>query len=93
MKTAATTSSSIPNRPEPGPPKITSPVMMFDIATALPSPLNASMPLLTAPSPLAVPVCTNSADPAAPKRCSLSCMLGPCNPAACIAGVPWTSAA
>src|SRR5450755_826183 len=93
MNTASTTSSSIPNRPEPGPPKITSPVMMFDIATALPSPVNASTPLFTAPSPLAVPAATNSADPAVPKRCSLSCRLAPCSPAACIAGVPWASAA
>ncbi len=39
MNTASTTSSSMPYSPEPGPPKMTSPVIMFAIATAAPSPV------------------------------------------------------
>ena len=39
MNTASTTRRSIPYRPEPGPPKITSPVIMLAIATPAPRPV------------------------------------------------------
>jgi hypothetical protein len=61
MNTARTTSSSIPYIPDPGPPEITSPVIMFAIATLAPRPLKDSTLPLTPPSPLAVPAETISA--------------------------------
>ena len=83
---------SMPYRPEPTPPKITSPVCMLAIGTRPPMPVSDSMAPLTAPHEATVVITVNSAVEARPKRCSLPSMLKPWMPAASIAGVAWLSA-
>ena len=55
--------------------------------------MSDSIAAFTAPQEAAVVTAANSDEEAMPKRCSLPSMFGPETPAACIAGVAWTSAA
>ncbi len=67
--------------------------MISLVGTAPPSPLSDSIAAFTAPQEAAVVTAANSEEDAMPKRWSLPSMFGPETPAACIAGVEWTSAA
>ena len=80
MKTARMAYISIPYRPAPTPPKITSPVMMFAIGTRPPSGVNESCMELTAPQEASVVTVANRAERAMPKRISLPSMLPPLSP-------------
>ena len=81
--TATMANSRMPNRPEPGPPTMTSSSIMLDIITRPDSGMKLSCIALTAPSEEAVVTVANSADWPMPKRTSLPSMLPPaCMPAA-----------
>ena len=77
MNTATTANASMPYRPEPTPPKITSPSWISHIGTRPPSGVNESCIALTAPYEAAVVRVPNSADSTMPKRVSLPSMLPP----------------
>ncbi len=84
MKTASTAITMIPYRPEPTPPKITSPSCMLTIGTSPPSGVKLSCIELTAPHEVSVVTVAQSADSTIPKRISLPSMLPPlCVAVAC----------
>ena len=93
MKTARMTNRSIQYRPEPTPPQMTSPVIIFAIGIAPPRPLKDSIAAFTAPHDAAVVTAAKSEVEAMPKRCSLPSMLPPGDARRrCIAGVGCDSA-
>ncbi len=85
--------SSMPYRPEPTPPKDTSPIIMFDIGIAPPIPVSESIDAFTAPHDVTVVIADHSAEFVSPNRVSLPSRLPPAMPAACWATEPWASAA
>ena len=99
MNTPTIAKISMPYRPEPTPPKITSPSCISNSGTRPPSGVNESCIALTAPLEAAVVAAANSAECAMPKRDSLPSMLPPdCSalaawstPSAASAGLPGCS--
>ena len=77
MNTASKAKMSMPYRPEPTPPKITSPNCISNSGTAPPSGVNESCIALTAPHDAAVVAQAQSAEFVIPKRVSLPSMLPP----------------
>ena len=77
MNTAMIANISMPYRPEPTPPKITSPSWISHIGTSPPSGVNESCIALTEPFDAAVVAVAQSAELAMPKRTSLPSMLPP----------------
>ena len=75
--TAITAYTSMPYRPEPTPPKTTSPSWICAIGTSPPSGVKESCMLFTAPQEAAVVMVANSAELTMPKRVSLPSMLPP----------------
>src|SRR5262249_15386618 len=73
-----------PYKPEPTPPKITSPKKMFTSGTAPPSAVKASWPPSTEPFEASVVIVPQRAVLAIPKRTSLSDMLPPLWPCPCV---------
>ena len=74
--------SSIPYRPDPTPPKMTSPVIMLVSGTLPPMPVYESWAELTEPFEASVVTVAQSALLAMPKRCSLPSRLPPVVPSA-----------
>ncbi len=75
MNTARMAYTSMPYRPEPTPPKTTSPSWIRNIGTSPPSAVSESCIALTAPHEAAVVMVANSAEATMPKRVSLPSML------------------
>ena len=71
MKTASMTNSSMPYRPEPTPPKTTSPICISHIGTIPPSAVKESCMALTAPHDAAVVTTANRLLARMPNRLSL----------------------
>ena len=99
--TATITKTSMPYRPEPTPPKITSPNCIITSSTRPPSGVYESCIELTEPLEAAVVAVAQNAELAMPKRTSLPSMLPPgwsapgawSTPSAASLGLPADSAA
>jgi len=77
MNTATMAKASMPYRPEPTPPKITSPSCISHIGTMPPSGVNESCIALTEPFDAAVVAVAHNVELTMPKRVSLPSMLPP----------------
>ena len=75
INTASSTNSSMPYRPEPTPPKTTSPICINHIGTMPPSAVKESCIASTAPQDAAVVTTENRLVASTPKRLSLPSML------------------
>ena len=93
MKTVNTTNTIMPYKPEPTPPKTTSPSCMSISGIRPPSAVNESCIALTAPHDVSVVITAKSVEAAMPKRVSLPSKLPPFTPSAWISGLPAASAA
>ena len=87
FNTAITAYTSIPYKPEPTPPKITSPNWICAIGTSPPSGVKESCMLFTAPQEAPVVMVANRAELTMPKRVSLPSMLPP----GCVAEMVWST--
>ena len=76
-KTVTMTNASMPYRPEPTPPKMTSPSLMSHIGTSPPSGVNESCIEFTEPLEAAVVAVAQMAELTGPKRTSLPSMFPP----------------
>ncbi len=77
MKTVRTANTSMPYKPEPTPPKTTSPSWIRTSGTAPPSGMNESCIALTAPHDAAVVIVAKRVDATMPNLDSLPSMLPP----------------